>query len=266
VNKFESTLCSFLERSTDTLAYPRDVEALALSLGLSITRVSSKRNPHPHLVADGTKTTIVIPQSHPTAGNLSLRDRFSVAHELGHYLVWRAHGRLPGSGKEYWEHEVICDRFAGRLLVPKSAVQQAYTKVGRDRRKWLNLPIQIGREALVSPQVAASRTSEETGRVFYFSAVRTKNARGCLVWRVTSSTLNTGNRQRVGAYAHLTIDSPEGQWLEELPRTQVACDIMDLRLPAATIKGAAIVACRDGNAVRFCTVSGFVQEAVRESA
>ena len=48
------------------------------------------------------------------------RERFSVAHELGHCLAYRQFGTLPenNDSKEYWAHERCMNDFATSLLVP----------------------------------------------------------------------------------------------------------------------------------------------------
>lgn len=54
------------------------------------------------------------------------RQRFTLAHELGHLVL---HGRLEGE----WNEEKACDRFAGAFLAPKDVVIEA---LGRKRR-WI---------------------------------------------------------------------------------------------------------------------------------
>jgi hypothetical protein len=44
-------------------------------------------------------------------------ERFCIAHELGHYLVFKDFGVLPTPGNEYWKHEDLCERFARAILI-----------------------------------------------------------------------------------------------------------------------------------------------------
>lgn len=46
------------------------------------------------------------------------RARFTVAHEIGHFLIERATGYRPESRSDYWQLEALCDAFAGKLLLP----------------------------------------------------------------------------------------------------------------------------------------------------
>lgn len=56
------------------------------------------------------------------------RQRFTMAHELGHLVL---HGRLKGKLKA--QEETACHRFAGAFLVPEAMVRQALG----ERRTWL---------------------------------------------------------------------------------------------------------------------------------
>lgn len=52
---------------------------------------------------------------------LTSRERFTIAHEIGHYYAYKYCGLLPEQGgdkKEYWKQEKIVNSFAGELLMP----------------------------------------------------------------------------------------------------------------------------------------------------
>ena len=52
-------------------------------------------------------------------GLLNSRERFSVAHELGHWVLYDRFQIGPESeGRPYWEQEEVINAFAGHLLVP----------------------------------------------------------------------------------------------------------------------------------------------------
>lgn len=51
-------------------------------------------------------------------------ERFTVGHEIGHYLVETQYGFRPDSRREYWELETVCSDFAGQLLVPDELVSE----------------------------------------------------------------------------------------------------------------------------------------------
>jgi hypothetical protein len=56
---------------------------------------------------------------------LSCRERFSVAHELGHIIAYEKFGILPAREKSgYWAQEECMHRFAGALLTPTSIIDR----------------------------------------------------------------------------------------------------------------------------------------------
>ena len=102
-----------------------DVERIAQTLGLNVIRQQFQEDLSAVLVKSGNASTIGINSKHPRA-----RQRFSIAHELGHY--WLDH---PGdmfvdkttatvlfrdgrSGDGTSLHEMEANRFAAALLMP----------------------------------------------------------------------------------------------------------------------------------------------------
>jgi Zn-dependent peptidase ImmA (M78 family) len=50
------------------------------------------------------------------------RQRFTIAHEVGHYLIEARVGFRPGTTTEYWMLEEVCQAFAAALLSPLAVV------------------------------------------------------------------------------------------------------------------------------------------------
>lgn len=53
------------------------------------------------------------------------RRRFTIAHELAHYVVESRIGYRPVSVRDYWMLEAACQRFAAELLSPREIVESA---------------------------------------------------------------------------------------------------------------------------------------------
>src|SRR5205807_1171969 len=86
---------------------------------------------------------------------LSARERFSIAHELAHWVIWRRYGSLPGSASEYWFHETLCNEFAAGLLVPQSALEKFLQRLDNDKTHPVFFPSKVVQSAAVSWEVAA---------------------------------------------------------------------------------------------------------------
>ena len=103
---------------------PIDIFDLTQQLGVEVrfAKISSMEGMYLRQAAP----TILIASERPAG-----RQRFSCAHELGHH-VFGDSSRVdelfdPNSKKERGEEEIRADMFAGMLLMPKSAVDRAFT-------------------------------------------------------------------------------------------------------------------------------------------
>lgn len=103
--------------------FPVDVEAIAEKMGLTIDRT---------FLRDGVSGMIrVRPNEDPViyvnAEENPLRQRFTIAHELGHYVERSNQGQnnfafIDERGTRYDLHEFYADEFAGNLLMPADEV------------------------------------------------------------------------------------------------------------------------------------------------
>jgi predicted transcriptional regulator len=124
-----------------------DVEALTRALGGRIATGHSSESLHVNRAGD---FTVYLPQM-----TSERRDRFTIAHELGHYFL---HYRLPevtGVGRFYRGEqnpiETQANVFASALLMPARAFRDAFQRLGGD--KWA-----LAREFDVSPAAAEVRS------------------------------------------------------------------------------------------------------------
>jgi hypothetical protein len=85
------------------------------------------------------------------------RERFTLAHELGHVLIEEKFGWTPTNDREYYQREEWCNKFAARLLVPDAPLQKC-------RMDSITLAIRsvlwLARTCFVSREVAARRLTE----------------------------------------------------------------------------------------------------------
>ncbi len=117
-----------------TATFPVDVDRLAESLGISVVYVNMPDEVSGTLVRKRGLYVITINKRHPRT-----RQRFTLAHELGHYVL---HRHIIGDGvndssayrtianDEYYnpgilpEHETEANQFAASLLMPKNIIDQ----------------------------------------------------------------------------------------------------------------------------------------------
>ena len=100
---------------------------------------------------------IVLARSRPSSQELSRRERFTIAHEIGHVLVDHRLGYRPTNERAYHQLETWCDSFAGRLLVPDSSLAQLNVQSWRELAQVLE---KVADAHEVSYAVAARRLVE----------------------------------------------------------------------------------------------------------
>lgn len=61
---------------------------------------------------------VVVMRSHSRCVPISPQERFTIAHELGHFVLMRDTMFRPQRDADYWLGEELCNRFASRLLIP----------------------------------------------------------------------------------------------------------------------------------------------------
>ncbi len=98
------------------------IRRLADNLGIAIRAETggSSSKAEGLLVATGAETTIHIRQAESGMPS-NARATFTIAHEVAHALFNMTVGRTPTSQAEYWRLETVCNRVAGKLLVPDDA-------------------------------------------------------------------------------------------------------------------------------------------------
>jgi Zn-dependent peptidase ImmA (M78 family) len=101
--------------------------------------------PHPVLFAEPTSNA-----------SLSVRDRFTVAHEIAHAIVDREVRIRPQSDRQYWQLERLCQQFANTVLLPEVWVRSVYSRV-RGAKDLCRLIPAVALSAEVSREAAARR-------------------------------------------------------------------------------------------------------------
>jgi uncharacterized protein DUF955 len=99
---------------------PLNLIGLLGELGVTLSTSSEiGAKAHGLLRSHSDRWEIVLQTSYPsgTAQRLSGRDRFTIAHELGHLVLFRIGVAGPRTRSDYWRLEEACNWFAGLLLI-----------------------------------------------------------------------------------------------------------------------------------------------------
>ena len=124
---------------TKCLRLPIPVELIAQKVGLQVEKATLGDDVSGLLVIENGKGTIGYNASHPP-----VRQRFSVAHEIGHFILHQKQGQLfidktykvylrdqlSSSGENI--QEVQANQFAAALLMPEELVRQEVAEIGFD--------------------------------------------------------------------------------------------------------------------------------------
>lgn len=70
------------------------------------------------LMRAGRGWEVVVTRTDARPAPISRQERFTIAHELGHYMLLHETAFRPRRDAEYWLGEELCNRFASRLLIP----------------------------------------------------------------------------------------------------------------------------------------------------
>jgi len=154
------SLMEGLSGFTEQLA-PVDVLALCQSLGLGLrVEIGSSRSHRGDLLLDSRGYSVVINREDESPAPLRAAERFTIAHEIGHYLLLQLGHPTPQRRAEYWRDERVCDDLARRLLVPFSVLETVgRLETGEDVASAVS---EIIRATQVQPRVAAQALVEFT--------------------------------------------------------------------------------------------------------
>ena len=156
----EAAAQKFLTESSIS-SIPVPVEALVRRLGAQLSQHRMPRDVSGMLLRDKQRTLIAV-----NAYHANTRQRFTIAHELGHLILHRGvfvdtlrvnlRDGQASQGTDY--EEVQANAFAAELLMPRYQVLQAATTLVRDGPVAEALLVQrLARQFDVSPQAMGIR-------------------------------------------------------------------------------------------------------------
>ncbi len=148
------------EAKRSDLGFPINIGAVLGFFGLGHPIIDFGKSRHGGLRRVDNRWQPVVYRSHFLSGPLSVRERFTVIHEIGHALVEDRVSLHPKRNREYWQLEAECDRFAGDLLVPQAQVDIAATTISSAPSLLLGIE-GLARRSSASRPVVARRLTEQ---------------------------------------------------------------------------------------------------------
>jgi Zn-dependent peptidase ImmA (M78 family) len=132
-------------------AIPLDVEAVALGFGLSV--VATSLFEEGRLYFPYGNPTILVNEDRPL-----VRQRFTIAHELGHWAVLQERfAQTAEAARAFRSEETLCNLFAGALLMPGTALAGRFRPPPSGASAGLPLVVNVARYFRVSLGAATVR-------------------------------------------------------------------------------------------------------------
>lgn len=167
--EYETTLRQAADWLAGSGSFPVDLFHICERLGVTLSRSASISPRKAQILHSNGKAKILLSPGHSSAPlELSGWERFLIAHELGHLILYKEHNAKPLGESEYWKHERLCDSFAHWLLIPACKVHEAVTKSERGAVARLDASCWLERSGRVPWPVAASAISEVDHNVVFF--------------------------------------------------------------------------------------------------
>ncbi len=130
-------------QSVDSTVLPVPIEDICKKLGLNVVEFDFPDTFSGVLRKE--KMAIGVNKNHPT-----VRQRFTLAHELGHFLLGHEDDTIDGRSDRPMPLEREANSFASRLLIPADAVTKMINEIGLDLKA-------LAKEFLVSEQAMTIR-------------------------------------------------------------------------------------------------------------
>jgi len=94
-----------------------DLTDVCRELGVGIRVVPADSERRGALAQRGSGWEVRLMRADPRPSPITPHERFTIAHELGHYVLLQEASFLPQREGEYWLGEKLCQQFAARLLI-----------------------------------------------------------------------------------------------------------------------------------------------------
>lgn len=165
---------------------PVQIENICNHIGLKIRKVASAADDVTFVKTIGG-LEIRFPEAHNLDFTLSARQRFLLAHELGHFVLSTKTSVFPTTKSEYWQIELLADSFARSILLPQTVMSNYLKNCDNSPSSIFFLSKKIASLAGVPWQVVAHRIAELLGNYAFFNIAKVQKGDG--IYNINMSTL-----------------------------------------------------------------------------
>lgn len=174
---------------TRDVSFPVDLSSLASGMGVRVEFGHSRRREYHEASLFLRDGAYVIGSHSLSQESWSVRDRFSIAHELAHVLCDRRGVGQPRRKTEYWRLEDLCDEMANRILIPETV--ETVPKTPTDAYSAYLAVVAVSRACTVSAESAARAVVRDSPTVTMVASLRrsvnpSTKTEGYVVWTTGS--------------------------------------------------------------------------------
>lgn len=200
-DSYRATLGEVARRLVIGHGLPIDVSGVCRALGIRIAYGNLPGKARAAVISHGSGVEIRLSQ--PTGEASRAFERFLIAHELAHIILQRECAAVPMGASEYWQHEQLCDEFAGTLLVPTPYLEHSLRKCGRTAIDCLIVVGRLSGTAVVPWRIAAARISHVCPELAFFKAKHIAES-GKMVQRLKITISSLPHKKGVGQFISYT--------------------------------------------------------------
>jgi len=179
-----------------TLANAAKELTIGESLPVNVERVCAKLQIEHGRKIHSNKTALLAGKSRvylplallPPSSHYSAKERYVIAHEIGHLILTSLCSATPLGSSEYWQFENLCDSFARQLLIPEHILNKFPDSIDSPREA-LEISLGLASDALVTWPTAAWRVAERYPEFAFLHVTIRRNQFGQLTMKVSASTL-----------------------------------------------------------------------------